>query len=70
MPPTPEPTRARCARDISYHTARSIEELDCAEAAVDREARQAHEHMARLHLDAAARLYGDDLCRIVAERVD
>lgn len=60
----------RCARDISYHTARSIEELDRARDAVDRQARRAHEHMAHLHLEAASRLYRDELCRIVADRVD
>ena len=68
--PAPASPSVRRSREVSYHTARSIEELDRAEACTDRQARQAHEHMATLHLDAASRLCRNDLCRIVADRVD
>jgi hypothetical protein len=55
---------------VAYHAFRSIEELDQAEAASDKDARQAHEQLASLHLRTAAGLCSGDLCRIVADRVD
>jgi hypothetical protein len=56
--------------DVVYHSSRSIEELDNAEAARDKDARQAHEQLASLHLRTAAGLCSGDLWRIVADRVD
>jgi hypothetical protein len=55
---------------VAYHSFRSIEELDHAETASDKDARQAHEQLASLHLRTAAGLCSRDLCRIVADRVD
>jgi hypothetical protein len=61
---------SRNAAFTVYHSSRSIEELDNAEAARDKDARQAHEQLASLHLRTAAGLCSGDLGRIVAERVD
>ena len=57
-------------QDVVYHSSRSIEELDNAEAARDKHAHQAHEQLASLHLRTAAGLCSGDLSRIVADRVD
>lgn len=61
---------ARTSRDISYHTARSLEELDLADAATDNDAKLAHEQLAAHYLQTAIRLRRGELCRIVADRVD
>jgi hypothetical protein len=67
--PSP-PLGPRAASDVAYHSSRSIEELDEAAAASDKDARQAHEQLASLHLRTAAGLRSGDLSRIVADRVD
>jgi hypothetical protein len=64
------PLGPRTAQEVAYHSSRSIEELDEAAAALDKDARQAHEQLASLHLRIAAGLRSGDLSRIVADRVD
>ena len=58
------------ARDLSYFTARAIEELDRAEAASDEAARRVHEQLATQYLRIALRLRTGDVAAIVADRVD
>jgi hypothetical protein len=64
------PLGPRAASEVAYHSSRSIEELDEAAAARDKQARQAHEQLASLHLRTAAGFRSGELCRIVADRVD
>ena len=54
------------SRDISYFTARAVEELDRAEAARDDAVRLVHEQLATNYLKAALRLRHGEIVRIVA----